>query len=508
LPSRGSPSSPISAGQSPFVSHLAAALGCAQAGSPPHSGIYLAAVSGGADSVAMIAGLAELRHLLRTEQRTEQGEGAGFALYCVHVDHGIRPPEESRADARAVKSLCAKLEIPCRIVSIPPGKIAEFARRGGTGIEAAARFFRRRAFAQEARRVGAGRVLTAHTRDDVLETLLMRVLRGSGPAGLAAMPASKGLMLRPLLGATRQDVLAYLEEKGIPYRTDSTNADIRFLRNRIRHKLVPLLDEFFPSWRSSLLALAETQSLAADFIASEAFRRLPWKREAGKAGGGSSLTLSEADFFAAPRIVREEAIFAGADMLMALSADKAEASCMDGYAPVPKRSAVRRAAENSKAAAGDLGAVRLRRRGGFIELAPAVRFQGGRGFSLLIREAGSYALKGEVLGAGKTVVSVRAGLNSSDAPAPAGVFSAAFPLVLRSHRTGDRLRRGGHDRRFSDILGGSARSGYVSIITAEDTEGIAAFICIKEDGELLVICREAAGAEISSLFEVFGGVNA
>ena len=442
----------------------------------------------------MLAGLAELR------------KEAGFVLHCAHVEHGIRPPEESRGDARAVKAFCEDLEVPCRVVSITPGKIAAFARGGGPGIEGAARFFRGRVLRREARRVGAGYILTAHTRDDLLETLLMRVLRGSGPAGLAAMPRVRGCMLRPLLDVSRRDVLAYLEERGIPYRTDSSNADIRFTRNRVRRKLVPLLDEFFPSWRSSLLAMAETQTLAAEFLAGETNKRLSWKRETGKAGVGVSLKLSEADFFNAPRITREEAIFAGVNTLTSLRAIAAGA-------PVPKRAVVRRAAGQSNAAAVDLGPARFRERDGYVELMPAARFSGERGFSLLINETGVYTLKGKVFGAGKTALRVRAGLAASEENTPAGVFSAAFPLVLRNYRTGDRLREGGHTRGLSAILDKDTRTRYTNIITAEDTEGTAAFVCIKEDRELLVIsspvrAREAAGADAFSLFEVFGGVNA
>ena len=497
-----------------FEARLSAALGlkspapCSPVPSPHPT--YLAAVSGGADSIAMLAGLVALR------------KEAGFSLHCVHVEHGIRPPEESREDARTVEALCEKLEVPCRVVSITPGKIAAFARSGGPGLEAAARFFRQRALRREAKCAGAEWILTAHTKDDLLENLLMRVLRGSGPAGLVPMPRVRGRLLRPLLQATRQDVLSYLEEREIPYRTDSTNADLRFLRNRVRHKLVPLLDEFFPSWRSSLLALAETQSLTAEFLNSEVRKRLPWEK-AGDAKNELSLRLKEADFLNAPQILREEAVFAGADKLASLAARRSSA-CI----PVPRRSAVRRAAGQTSALAEDLGPVRLKRQNGLIELTPALRSRGERGFSLVINEPGAYTLDGKVLGLrdnleviitarncdpaqsdplrsfGAFVVSARPGVH--------GAFYAAFPLIVRNHRPGDRIIKGGHKRRFSDILDGSARARYTTVITAEDAEGTAAFVCLNRGGELLVIsepsraAQEAAGE--TSLFEVFGGNDA
>jgi tRNA(Ile)-lysidine synthase len=146
----------------------------------------------------------------------------GYQLRCIHVEHGIRPAEESGGDAEFTRSLCEKLRVPCRIVSVPPGKIEAAAKSRGTGIEAAARHFRRRILFREARCVEAetGRpvlILTAHTKDDMLETVLMRILRGSGPAGLSALPSRRGRFFRPKLELSRRDVLAYLTEKNIHF---------------------------------------------------------------------------------------------------------------------------------------------------------------------------------------------------------------------------------------------------------------------------------------------------
>jgi tRNA(Ile)-lysidine synthase len=140
-------------------------------GGKPESGasgrpLYLAAVSGGADSVALLAALVALREL-----------SPGFALRCVHVEHGIRAEAESRGDAEFVRSLCAEFRVPCRVVSVKPGRVAEAARRRGVGMEAAARLYRHRAWHREADRLeaqspagaagrGPVRILVAHTSDD------------------------------------------------------------------------------------------------------------------------------------------------------------------------------------------------------------------------------------------------------------------------------------------------------------------------------------------------------
>ena len=434
----------------------------------------------------------------------------GFTLKCVHVNHGIRPPDESLTDASAVKELCKNLVVPCRVVSFPQGKITAFAARHGTGIEAAARFFRQKALRAEAGRIKADFILTAHTLTDVQETILMRVLRGSAPAGLAAMPRVNGRLLRPLLELTRQDVLDYLAEKGIPYRTDSTNADTHFLRNRIRHKLVPVLDEFFPSWRSSIMALAQTQSLTADFLSAEAEKRLKWE-----GSGLETLLLPAANFFSAPPILREEALFSGAIMLE--NKRPLRRSAVRGAV----RDAMRDGTEQSEAGQGrsqDLGGVRFTERDGFVELALAHKKASERGFSLVITEVGEYALKGNVLGLNskeaknKTVLRVLASTDTdltgiTSAGNPVGSFRAALPLVLRSHRGTDLICKGGDKRRFSDILKADARAHYAKIITAEDKDGTSAFICFAANGELLVISADTSGESACCLFQIFGGLN-
>jgi len=323
------------------------------------AGVYLAAVSGGADSTAMLAALAAV-------SKTAE-------LHCIHIEHGIRPAAESQGDAAFVRSLCEKLKIPCRIISITPGKIAAFAKTRGIGVEAAARHYRRRAWFREAARLeaesnGQVRVLTAHTANDALETVLMRVLRGAGPSGLAAMPVSRGRILRPLLALSRRDVLDYLNEKNISWREDSTNRDTQFLRNRVRHCLIPLLNEHFSQWQEGIAALAETQSLVANFIHSEATSRICWESVTREQGLGTgehrtenlagcqnaqiannnpqSLSTNTETFFAQPPIIREEALFQAIDRLLPSASHTI------------KRKNVRRFCEG-KITAIDLGPLRL-----------------------------------------------------------------------------------------------------------------------------------------------------
>jgi len=174
---------------------------------------------------------------------------------------------------------------------------------------------------------------------------------------------------------------------------------------------------------------------------------------------------------------------------------------------VPKRLAVRQAVLGG--AVGDLGPARLEWRDGFVTLRPVTRKPGERGFSLLIKEAGLYTLKANVSGLKKDL-RINAGVSPDrEKPFSGTVFSAGFPLVFRNHSKGDCIVRGGHKRRFSDILDSVARSGYTGIITVCDAEGPVAFVASGGDSgkELFVIGRDNAEAGGKYLFEVFGGLN-
>ncbi|MDR1250136.1 MAG: tRNA lysidine(34) synthetase TilS [Treponema sp.] len=433
-----------------FEAAVAAGLGNWPAGT-----VLLAAVSGGADSSAMLAALASLR---------DRVAGAGaFDLRCLHVEHGIRPATESRGDADAVRALCAVLSVPCVVVSLPPGKVARTAKRRGLGLEAAARLYRHGAWKAEARRIGAARTLVAHTRDDLLETVLMRALRGSGPAGLAAMPREKGLVLRPLLEMGRADVIAYLQERGLSYRVDSTNADPAFLRNRIRLKLIPCLDTFFPAWRKTLAELAETQRLVADFLEHEAAARIPW--EADGTGAESCRLTGGDNFFSQPPILREEALFAVLDRFSGGTA----ARCKP-----PRRKSLRLFAQG-KARSLDLGTGVLSSVAGSVVL--ALPRPGERGFLLLIKKPGVYKLNRLCI----RVFSVETG-KTSELPG----FFARPPVALRQRYAEDFILRGGRKHRGTELAKGS------DLIVAEDALGLAAFIAEAQDGSIAVFAGEAA----------------
>lgn len=189
------------------------------------------ALSGGADSVALLFGLYLLKDKLEIH------------LAAAHFNHGLRGAESDRDEA-FVKELCARYEIPlhCGRGKVQPGK---------KGLEAAAREARY-AFFQTI----PGKIATAHTADDNAETVLLHLVRGTGLKGLGAIAPVNGNVIRPMLPVTRQEVLDFLEEYHLAWMEDSSNGTDDFLRNRLRHRVMPLLKEENPRLAENLSAMA------------------------------------------------------------------------------------------------------------------------------------------------------------------------------------------------------------------------------------------------------------
>ena len=214
----------------------------------------LVAVSGGPDSVALARALAALHRPL------------GGRLIACHFNHGWRGAE-SDADERFVRNLAAELGWPCEVGRAeevaPESTIVPTAKESPSSIrsEAAARRQRYRFLRQTAERLGARYIALGHTADDQIETILHRILRGTGIAGLAGMPRARALgeatsIVRPFLDVRRVAILAYLATLGQCYRSDATNQSRAFTRNRLRHELLPhLARRYNPRVDEALLRL-------------------------------------------------------------------------------------------------------------------------------------------------------------------------------------------------------------------------------------------------------------
>ena len=242
---------PPSAGSLPAADPVSPAEAASLFADLAHEKAVVLAVSGGPDSTALAVLAARWRTSLSDAPR----------LLAVTVDHGLRPG--SAKEARAVQRLMRDLGIAHRIMAWSGEKPV-------TGVQAAAREARYRLLAAAARRVGARRVVTAHTRDDQAETVLIRLVCGSGLAGLAAMSSSSALpgssdilVVRPFLGVPKARLLATLQAAGVAFADDPSNADLRFARARYR-KIMPLLaPEGLDAARLAVLARRAARADAA-----------------------------------------------------------------------------------------------------------------------------------------------------------------------------------------------------------------------------------------------------
>lgn len=265
------------------------------------------AVSGGADSVSLLISLCRLI------RRTGSCENP---LYVITVNHNIREESETCGDAAYVQNLCRQLrgegfKLVCECVEIPRGKVPELSGIRGGGIEDAARFLRYEIFTEFVERHNLEFLCLAHNKNDQLETLLMRFLQGSsgGPAG--GIVERRSCFIRPLLDVSRCSIEEYLLNLGVEWRTDSTNFDTDYLRNKIRNRLIPFLDKEFGGWNKAVLKGAEKQRNEADFIdasLNSVFSRVV-KSELDEESETRFYYVSVADFVMQHRVMQEKLLY-------------------------------------------------------------------------------------------------------------------------------------------------------------------------------------------------------
>lgn len=260
----------------------------------------LAAVSGGADSLALLHLLHEL----------------GVPLICAHFDHQLRPGSEQEADL--VRGAARSLGVGF----VPgAGDVAAYRRAHGLSPEEAARHLRYRFLFETARRHGAQAVAAGHTADDQAETVLLHLLRGAGLAGLKGMsprtilPAFDAQMplIRPLLAIWRAETEAFCRERGLQPVDDPSNRDTTLFRNRLRHAVIPLLERHSPRLRANLLKTART--LAADETVLQGVTEAAWGTVLREAGDGF-VGLGRRAFLAQPEGVQARLVRRAAAQLL------------------------------------------------------------------------------------------------------------------------------------------------------------------------------------------------
>lgn len=218
----------------------------------PRGAKLIVGLSGGADSVALL-------HLLHSWQKEEN-----WQITAVHIHHGLRG-KEADEDARFAEDFCVSLGIPCVVKRYD---VAKEAKLRGLGEEETGRILRYAAFREAAGR--EGRIAVAHHRKDQAETVLMRLCRGTGLTGLTGMSPVRGDICRPLLFCDREEVEQYCRENHLFWREDATNQQEKYTRNKLRLRILPLLEEINPK---AVAHIAETASLLAeeeDFLEQQA----------------------------------------------------------------------------------------------------------------------------------------------------------------------------------------------------------------------------------------------
>ncbi len=244
----------------------------------------LVACSGGPDSVALLFALEALSKRFKLKP--------GVA----HLNHKLRP--EAGKDAAFVKKLADKLKLPFFYSEADTKTVAKENKRS---LEEAGRNLRYQFFEQVAKDEKFDRIATAHTADDVAETVLLQLIRGTG--GPAGIPTKRGKIIRPILWAARQHVLELLKQKKLAYRTDPSNKDKKFSRNRVRNELLPLLEKNYnPQIRPALIRLAEIFEEEKKFLQTEAEKAL--KRVSVKEDQAFGLQLSTLS--KAPKAIQRE----------------------------------------------------------------------------------------------------------------------------------------------------------------------------------------------------------
>lgn len=270
----------------------------AEYGMLPRGELVLCALSGGADSIYLLANLLEHR------------EELGYSLAAAHFDHNLRPT--SRRDAQFAADWCAAHGVPFYLGS---GDVAAEAAARGAGIEETAREMRYAFLEETAQKLGAAVIATAHNADDNAETLLMNLVRGSGLEGLCGIPPRRGNIVRPLLTTTRAEIEAWLTERGIDHVEDESNTDERYTRNFLRAQVMPLLRQVNPKAAEHMTAAAARLKRDNDVLNANAARVAA---EAHKAEDGWVISVKAFDFVPDPialRAVRQLLVRVGGEQV-------------------------------------------------------------------------------------------------------------------------------------------------------------------------------------------------
>lgn len=408
-------------------------------------------VSGGADSMALLYGSVLLREKFWGKN--------GAQLLVVSVNHNIRPPEESGGDAAFVKAFCSRLQgVECRIVKLPPGLVAKTAQSRRRGVEEAARFLRYEAFQREVKAADCQFFLLAHNQNDQLETLLFRFLQGSGDAAFQGIPLQRGIFVRPLLQVGRGDIEGFLSSHQIEFKTDSTNLENQYLRNRCRNLLIPLLNKEVPGWQKGVLSGSEKRQDDNDFISSLVPKDL-WQE-----GDGESLVAPWDRFLSLHPTLRRRVLYEAFNRL--------GVDCRIPYhllRPLVKLQATESGTLNDCLGVASLpaglftfGSIQVEATTGGLLVRKKEQQGEARGFALVVDRGGEYSLPG-----GMILVVEEGSCDEGAASGKrllVGEMSFLSPIVVRSLEPGDKVLVRGKGQSVQEILSKRQGGQFVAVV--------------------------------------------
>lgn len=256
----------------------------------------LIAFSGGPDSTALLSVLTNLKEY-------------DLTITAAYFNHNIRSKAEMDKELSIVKGVAESLKIRLVTGEAAAGFITGKAKSEGLSVEEAARQERYRFLFNEKEKCNADWIATGHNRNDNTETMIMRFFQNAGTAGLSGIPYKRGSILRPLSFVSRDDIELYIKKKNIAFSIDQTNLKTDYLRNRIRHDLIPSVKEIFPELDKNLSALSDKIKAENEFLEQEAARRIQW--ESCRDGYRTYAPI----FYKEPVVIRIRSVFAVMNLL-------------------------------------------------------------------------------------------------------------------------------------------------------------------------------------------------